>query len=93
MRIAVVYLRSKKHIRDEKVIRKKTDECVECTVLVPKRLLEFLKAVHTFGKYSVSLEEFIGSQIVFAVQGDFGNELVSLLPDPQELAKSYGLQF
>ena len=74
------------------VVEKEVEQ-VECTVLVPKEVLEFLKAVHTFGKYRVSLEEFIGSQIAYAVQGDFGNELVSLLPDPQELAKGYGLQF
>ena len=65
-------------------------EQIECSVLVPKRLFEFLKAVHTFGKYQDTLEEFLGSQIVFAIQGDLANNLESLL-DMEELAKDYDL--
>lgn len=64
---------------------------VEAKIVLPKQVLDFLKAIHSFGKYEESFEEFLGYQVTFSVQADIGNNLEEIL-DMAHITKAYGLE-
>lgn len=65
-------------------------EYVEAKILIPQQLLEFYKAVHAFGKFTESLEEYMGYQLTVTLEQDLGNNLEELL-DMKEIVTGYGL--
>jgi hypothetical protein len=65
-------------------------EYVEAKVLIPKQVLEFYKAVHMFGKFTESLEEYMGYQLTVTLEADLGNNLENLL-DMKEIVRGHGL--
>jgi hypothetical protein len=63
---------------------------VEAKVMIPKQVLEFYKAAHGFGKFTESLEEYMGYQLCVTLEADLGNNLEGLL-DMKEIVKGYDL--
>jgi hypothetical protein len=65
-------------------------EMVKVDVALQKEVYEFLKAAHSFAKWKEPLEEYLGYQIVYALQGDFTDNLAPLL-NMKEIVQGYGL--
>jgi hypothetical protein len=65
-------------------------ELVEAKILIPRQVLEFLKAVHDFGKWEESLEEYMGRQVLQLLEADLDSELNNLWY-MKEIVKGYGL--
>jgi hypothetical protein len=65
-------------------------EMVKVEVVIPKEVYEFLKTAHAFAKMKGSLEEYLGFQIVFALQGDIDDNLAPLL-NMKEIVQGYRL--
>ena len=68
----------------------KKPELVEAKILIPREVLEFLKAAHNFGHWKESLEEYLGDQIVMTLEGDIGNQFEGLW-NMKEIVQGYGL--
>ena len=74
----------------EKAKTENNVELVEAKVLIPRQVLEFLKAAHDFGKWKESLEEYMGDQIVMNLEADFG-DLLEGMWNMKEIIEGYGL--
>lgn len=65
-------------------------ELVEAKILIPRQVLEFLKAAHDFGKWKESLEMYMGRQVVMLLGADLEADLDGLWL-MKEIVKGYGL--